>query len=491
MLEAAAPLLPDNTGGALLLGVNGVCIISHGASSATAILERGAASPATASPRGVVDRLTEAAPRAEGRRREMPAETHSHRGPVDRAELERIVREQLAEILEVDVDAVVPDARLRDDLDADDYALIELVEAVEGELGERMVGLADRRRGSRRLADGARRDRVHRRRARHARRLGYRSVVMTDTTDKHRTSPACSPATSKSSSRCSACSSPTGSLLLGSLAHRSWCAENELFPSNERLEFLGDSVLGLVVTHYVFENFPELPEGQLSEVRAGVVNARVLAEVAQEIGLGKYLLLGKGEDARGRPGEAVDPRRRVRSGRRRRLPRHRSRHHPRPRAALPRIAHRRSGRRPGWPRLQDPPPGARRGAGRSDGPATSSATRVPTTPSTSSPPCSSASECYGDGEGGSKKQAEQGAAWVAWSRLQARSGSNWEMVMPELPEVEVMRRDLEREVVGKKIKAVEVTGTRSVRRHKNRKEFIDRPHRPQDHRGRSDAGSTS
>jgi len=71
----------------------------------------------------------------------MPAETHSHRGPVDRTELERIVREQLAEILEVDVDAVVPDARLRDDLDADDYALIELAEAVEGELGERMVGL--------------------------------------------------------------------------------------------------------------------------------------------------------------------------------------------------------------------------------------------------------------------------------------------------------------------------------------------------------------
>jgi acyl carrier protein len=72
----------------------------------------------------------------------MPAETHSHRGPIDRGELERIVREQLSEILEVEVDAVIPDARLRDDLDADDYALLELVEAVEAELGERMVGLA-------------------------------------------------------------------------------------------------------------------------------------------------------------------------------------------------------------------------------------------------------------------------------------------------------------------------------------------------------------
>ena len=71
----------------------------------------------------------------------MPAETHSHRGPIDRLEVERIVRDQLSEILEVDPSAITPDARLRDDLDVDDYALIELVEAVEGELGERMVGL--------------------------------------------------------------------------------------------------------------------------------------------------------------------------------------------------------------------------------------------------------------------------------------------------------------------------------------------------------------
>jgi ribonuclease-3 len=89
------------------------------------------------------------------------------------------------------------------------------------------------------------------------------------------------------------------SLLLGSLAHRSWCAEHDRSESNERLEFLGDSVLGLIVTQYVFENFPGLPEGQLSEVRAAVVNARVLAEVAREMGLGEYLLLGKGEDGAG------------------------------------------------------------------------------------------------------------------------------------------------------------------------------------------------
>jgi acyl carrier protein len=71
----------------------------------------------------------------------VPAETHSHRGPVNQSEIERIVREQLSEILEIDLDAIRPQSHLRDDLDADDYALLELVEAVEGELGERMVGL--------------------------------------------------------------------------------------------------------------------------------------------------------------------------------------------------------------------------------------------------------------------------------------------------------------------------------------------------------------
>jgi acyl carrier protein len=70
-----------------------------------------------------------------------PAETHSHRAPVDRDEVARIVCEQLAEILEREPDDVVLDARLREDLDVDDYALLDLVEAVEAELGERSIGL--------------------------------------------------------------------------------------------------------------------------------------------------------------------------------------------------------------------------------------------------------------------------------------------------------------------------------------------------------------
>ena len=88
-------------------------------------------------------------------------------------------------------------------------------------------------------------------------------------------------------------------LLEQALAHRSWCSENGSTASNERLEFLGDSVVGLAVAHHSFTHFPHLSEGKLSEIRAGVVNARVLAEVAAEIGIGECMFLGKGEDSAG------------------------------------------------------------------------------------------------------------------------------------------------------------------------------------------------
>ena len=69
--------------------------------------------------------------------------------------------------------------------------------------------------------------------------------------------------------------------------------------SNERLEFLGDAVLGLVITDHVFRVYPGLPEGELAKVRASVVNSALLAEVASELEIGSFLLLGKGEDASG------------------------------------------------------------------------------------------------------------------------------------------------------------------------------------------------
>lgn len=84
-----------------------------------------------------------------------------------------------------------------------------------------------------------------------------------------------------------------------SLTHRSYCAENEGTEPNERLEFLGDAVLGMVVTDHLYRAHPDRPEGELAPMRAAVVNAEVLAQVAGEVDLGSALLLGKGEDAAG------------------------------------------------------------------------------------------------------------------------------------------------------------------------------------------------
>ena len=90
------------------------------------------------------------------------------------------------------------------------------------------------------------------------------------------------------------------SLLQHALAHRSWCGEQEGgAPSNERLEFLGDAVLGLIVAGHTYERFPDFAEGKLAKVRSAVVNARVLAEVAGRLGIGEVLLLGRGEEGSG------------------------------------------------------------------------------------------------------------------------------------------------------------------------------------------------
>ena len=83
------------------------------------------------------------------------------------------------------------------------------------------------------------------------------------------------------------------------IVHRSWCAEHAGWSSNERLEFLGDSVLGLAVTDHLFRTYPDLPEGALAKVRASVVSAAALSEVAIELRLGEAMLLGKGEDGSG------------------------------------------------------------------------------------------------------------------------------------------------------------------------------------------------
>ena len=88
-------------------------------------------------------------------------------------------------------------------------------------------------------------------------------------------------------------------LLERALSHRSWCSENGGVASNERLEYLGDSVLGLVVTESTFHSYRDLSEGGLAKIRASVVNATVLAEVALEYDVGDAIRLGKGEDLSG------------------------------------------------------------------------------------------------------------------------------------------------------------------------------------------------
>lgn len=87
-----------------------------------------------------------------------------------------------------------------------------------------------------------------------------------------------------------------------SLTHRSYAYEHGGLPHNERLEFLGDAVLELVVTEYLYGEYPDRPEGDLAKIRASLVNTYVLADIARELGpggLGAHLRLGRGEELTG------------------------------------------------------------------------------------------------------------------------------------------------------------------------------------------------
>ncbi|MEX2289682.1 MAG: ribonuclease III [Mycobacteriales bacterium] len=88
-------------------------------------------------------------------------------------------------------------------------------------------------------------------------------------------------------------------LLERALTHRSYAYEHGGLPTNERLEFLGDAVLGLIVTDALYATHPDLPEGSLAKLRASVVNTRALADVARTLQLGRWLRLGRGEDVTG------------------------------------------------------------------------------------------------------------------------------------------------------------------------------------------------
>ncbi len=93
-------------------------------------------------------------------------------------------------------------------------------------------------------------------------------------------------------------------MLHQALSHRSYCSEWGGRPSNERLELLGDAVLGLVVADHLYRSYPELPEGDLARLRSAVVSTEALAPVADELGVGEAVLLGRGEEISG--GRAKD-----------------------------------------------------------------------------------------------------------------------------------------------------------------------------------------
>lgn len=88
-------------------------------------------------------------------------------------------------------------------------------------------------------------------------------------------------------------------LMEQALTHRSFAYENGGLPTNERMEFLGDAVLGLVVTESLYRRYPDVAEGHLAKMRAAIVNARALADVARSLGLGALLRLGRGEEITG------------------------------------------------------------------------------------------------------------------------------------------------------------------------------------------------
>ncbi|MFT3836082.1 MAG: ribonuclease III [Myxococcaceae bacterium] len=94
---------------------------------------------------------------------------------------------------------------------------------------------------------------------------------------------------------------PDRTLALAALTHKSWCNEhrNEELSDNERLEFLGDAVVDLAVSHRLMQRFPGAAEGELSKLRAQIVNEEGLSKIARRIGLGDLLLLGRGEELTG------------------------------------------------------------------------------------------------------------------------------------------------------------------------------------------------
>ncbi|HYF95616.1 MAG TPA: ribonuclease III [Symbiobacteriaceae bacterium] len=94
-------------------------------------------------------------------------------------------------------------------------------------------------------------------------------------------------------------------LLYEALTHTTFTNENPGAPANQRLEFLGDAVVGMVVAQYIFEQFPDLPEGELTKIRAAVVCEPTLAARSRALGVGEHMRFGKGESVSGRDRDSI------------------------------------------------------------------------------------------------------------------------------------------------------------------------------------------
>ncbi len=95
------------------------------------------------------------------------------------------------------------------------------------------------------------------------------------------------------------------SVLQEALTHTTYAHENPHSQANQRLEFLGDSVVGMVIAEHIFERYPDLPEGQLTKIRAAVVCEPALASRARSLGLGRHLRFGRGEAVSGRDRDSI------------------------------------------------------------------------------------------------------------------------------------------------------------------------------------------
>ena len=236
----------------------------------------------------------------------MPAETHVNHGPIGRDEIFEIVRDRLADILEIEPGTISEGQSFVDDLDADSLALIELVEALEEELGERTVGF--------RIEDEDLEDLKTVRDA-----VDY----VFDRVKGELTSPRSERSRPYSTQRPRLHVRATRSCCAARMAHRSWCAEDRGDRRNERLEFLGDAVLGWVVADLVYRSYTDLPEGELTELRKSVVERDGAGRGGGRARPRRSPAARQGRGRRRRAREAVDPVRRAGGGDRRGLPRRR------------------------------------------------------------------------------------------------------------------------------------------------------------------------